>query len=160
MSPHAEIQSILERARFAVLATQDRGQPHASLVAVIPTHGGRSLLFATYRATRKYANLSRSNRVAMFIGDPSPRHSISESSPVLTVHGLASEAPSAQHVKLACKHTKRHPQLVEMLDSRDCALFLVSITAYEVVQSIDQVRWYISSDSDEDERPDTRSLIE
>ena len=142
MHPLAEIQTILETARFAVLATQDCGQPHASLVAMTPIRANCSILFATYRSTRKFANLSRSNRVALFIGDQIANHSESESPSVLTTHGIASEAPLARHDELACKHAERHPQLAEMLDSMDCALVLVRITAYEIVQSIDQVRWW------------------
>lgn len=146
MHPLAEIQGILESARFSVLATQDRGQPHASLVAITPSHDSRSILFATYRATRKYDNLSRSDRVALFIGDRTANHSEPQSRSVLTAYGTASEVAATQRALLGRTHAKRHPSLVRLLGSSDCALVVVSVTAYEIVEGIDRVRWYELTD--------------
>jgi len=45
------IEDIFKISRFAVLATESEGQPHASLIAVTPMEGFRKLIFATYRNT-------------------------------------------------------------------------------------------------------------
>jgi hypothetical protein len=47
------IEDIFKISRFAVLATEGEGQPHASLIAVTPMENFRKLIFATYRNTRK-----------------------------------------------------------------------------------------------------------
>ena len=52
---------------LAVLATQGKGQPYGNLVAFAATDDLKSLLFATARATRKYANITTDPRVAMVI---------------------------------------------------------------------------------------------
>ncbi len=67
MKPDKEIQSVLETSRFAVLATQNEGQPHASLMAYTPMDGIQQLIVATYRATLKYRNLLKDGRVAILI---------------------------------------------------------------------------------------------
>jgi heme iron utilization protein len=61
------IEDIFKTSRFAVLATEGDGQPHASLIAVTPMDGYRKLIFATYRNTRKYQNLSHNGRVAVLV---------------------------------------------------------------------------------------------
>ena len=61
------IVDMLRASRFAVLATEGNGQPHASLIAITPTQDIRSLLFATYRNTRKYLNISCNSQVAVLI---------------------------------------------------------------------------------------------
>ena len=39
-------------------------------------------------------------------------------------------------------HLKRHPDLVSFLSSEDCALIVVTVEAYQIVQGIDNVRWW------------------
>ena len=63
------IEDIFKNSRFAVLATEAEGQPHASLIAVTPMEGFRKLIFATYRNTRKYNNLVHNSKVALLKAD-------------------------------------------------------------------------------------------
>ncbi|HSB07022.1 MAG TPA: pyridoxamine 5'-phosphate oxidase family protein, partial [Thermodesulfobacteriota bacterium] len=57
--------------RLAVLATQSQGEPYGNLVAFVATNDLKHLLFATTRATRKYANMSENPRVAMVMDNRS-----------------------------------------------------------------------------------------
>jgi len=50
------IQTLLNNTGFAVLATENAGQPHTSLIAITPLDAGKRLVFATYRNTRKFEN--------------------------------------------------------------------------------------------------------
>jgi len=146
MSQVAEIQAILDANRFAVLATQREGQPHTGLVAITPIDGIRTLLFATYRSTRKYRNISLNGRVSLFFGDRAAEPLGSHRHPVLTAHGFASVAPDNERDELASAHVERHHDLLKLLASTDSALVRVRVAAYQLVHNVDDVRWYDLSD--------------
>jgi nitroimidazol reductase NimA-like FMN-containing flavoprotein (pyridoxamine 5'-phosphate oxidase superfamily) len=137
-----QILTVLERSRFAVLATQRAGQPHASLMAFTPVSGLRCLVFATYRSTLKYRSLSADPRVALLIGDQEGETTGSARRLILTACGEAIEIPEAERQPTVCAHLARHPDLDEFLRSPDCALVRVTVGAYEVVGGIDDVQWY------------------
>jgi uncharacterized pyridoxamine 5'-phosphate oxidase family protein len=61
------VQTLLKTAGFAVLATEGAGQPHTSFIAITPLDEGQRLVFATYRATRKFTNLMRNPRVSILM---------------------------------------------------------------------------------------------
>ena len=61
------IGNLLESQRLAVLSTQNHGQPYSNLIAIAATDDLKYLLFATTRATRKYANLMADSRVAVLV---------------------------------------------------------------------------------------------
>ena len=50
--------------RLAVLGTHQAGQPYGSLMAFASTSDLKNLVFATTRATRKFANLQPDSRVS------------------------------------------------------------------------------------------------
>ena len=68
---HPQVRKLLKNLfssqPLAVLASQGDGQPYGNLVAFAATDDLKSLLFATARATRKYANIIKDPRVAMVI---------------------------------------------------------------------------------------------
>ena len=57
------ILNMLHSIEFGVLATENAGQPHTSLIAITYVENGQGLLFATYRNTRKFNNLAHNKRV-------------------------------------------------------------------------------------------------
>jgi len=61
------IESVLKTCGFAVLSTEGNGQPHAILIAITLNGDARQIIFATYRNTLKYRNLSNNNKVAVLI---------------------------------------------------------------------------------------------
>ena len=63
----AVIRNLLESQKLAVLSTQNHGQPYCNLIAIAATDDLKYLLFATTRATRKYANLMADSRVAVLV---------------------------------------------------------------------------------------------
>ncbi len=142
MKPEQEIQSVLDASRFAVLATQYEGQPHTSLMAFTPMEGIRYLIVATYRATLKYRNLMQDGRVAILIDSTTVPVSVTRQNLVLTAHGIASRLPDGDREVAEQAFLARHPDLRTFLDSPDCALIRVAITAYQVVGSADDVLWY------------------
>jgi hypothetical protein len=114
-----EIKHVLDVSRFAVMATQQEGQPHASLMAFTPMNGIRNLIIATYRTTLKYSNLSKDGRVA-----------------------VATEVTVDDHDVVKEVYLTRHPDFNDFLASSDCALLRVVVSAYEVVGSTEDVQWH------------------
>ena len=51
------IKAVFEDQNLAVLSTRDGDQPYSNLVCFAATDDLRYLIFATTRATRKYANI-------------------------------------------------------------------------------------------------------
>ena len=137
----AYVEGALQTRRFAVLATERDGQPHSSLIAITPIGGVRQLIFATYRSTRKYRNLTQNGKVAVFIDDrddnrPPPGGF------VLTALGHAQVVSADESEAVSRAHLQRHPDLESFLGSLDCALIRVTVDAYQVVGAIDDVRWW------------------
>lgn len=141
-TPIAEfIGELLKDCRLAVMATEGNGQPHASLIAVTPFRGFREMIFATYRNTLKFENLSLNGRVAVLIQDvrkDSPgRNTIS----VLTAYGHAAEIGTPELEEAVNVHRERHPDLAALLQSPDFAIFRVKVERYQIVRGIDDVVW-------------------
>lgn len=135
------IRRVLERNRFAVLATQRDGQPHASLMAFTPLGGLRFLAFATYRDTVKYASIQKDRRVAILIEDRDSDARHSSGRLVLTALGEAIETPLDERQAHLATHAARHPDLRSFLTSPECEFIRVAVHAYQVVGGVDDVRW-------------------
>ncbi len=140
------VQQLLDATGFAILATEGAGQPHASLIAVTPFQGWRQLVFATYRDTQKYRNLLNNRRVSVLVdGCKASRGGVQEGF-VVTAVGQALDIPAHQHAAALQVHLQRHPDLASFLQSPDCVLVGVSVEAYQVVRSIDDVTWWTVDD--------------
>lgn len=140
------VEGALQAGKFAVLATEGDGQPHASLVAVTPFGGFRRLIFATYRSTRKYRNLTNNDKVALFIDGREKNRSGLQEDFVLTVLGCAKEVGPEDHDAAVRAHLERHPDLESFLHSEDCALVCITVGAYQVVRGINDVSWWAIDD--------------
>lgn len=62
-----DLRKLFRSQPLAVLATQNQGQPYASMVAFASRDGLKSFYFATTRSTRKSAYLSGDSRVAVLV---------------------------------------------------------------------------------------------
>jgi hypothetical protein len=136
------IGSILKSSRLAVLATQHGGQPHASVVAFTPIGGIGRLVFATYRDTLKYRSLLADGRVALLIGSGGDDAAEGNGPSVVTAVGVVGSLTETERLGAMRQHLRRHPELGDFLESRDCALVAVDVSAYEVVGGVDDVTWY------------------
>jgi nitroimidazol reductase NimA-like FMN-containing flavoprotein (pyridoxamine 5'-phosphate oxidase superfamily) len=142
------IEGVIKTSRFAVLATEGDGQPHASLIAITPFGKFSQLIFATYRNTRKYRNLEHNNKVAVLIeGEYVNMNGLNESV-VLTIIGHTEEISIADNEAAYQAHLKRHPEMESFMLSSDCALIMVIARSYQVVYGIDDIRWITAEDLD------------
>ncbi|MCA1757848.1 MAG: pyridoxamine 5'-phosphate oxidase family protein [Bacteroidales bacterium] len=142
----AYIEDIFKISRFAVLATEADGQPHASLIAVTPMEGFRKLIFATYRNTRKYNNLVHNGKVAVLVESIDINRSGLHKSFVLTAFGRAEEIGAIEKNMVFNAHLERHPELLSFLQSGECTLFRIKVDTYQVVRGIDDVEWWTIDD--------------
>ena len=138
----AYVEGALQARRFAVLATERDGQPHSSLIAITPICGARQLIFATYRGTRTYRNLTQNGKVAVFIDDRDENRLALPGGFVLTALGHAQVVSAGENAAVRRAHLERHPDLESFLGSLDCTLIRVTVDAYQVVGAIDDVRWW------------------
>lgn len=142
------IEEVLKASRFAVLATEGDGHPHASLIAITPFGKSRQLIFATYRNTLKYRNLEHNNKVAVLIeGEYVNMNGLNESV-ILTIIGHTEEISISDNEAACQAHLKRHPEMGSFMLSSDCAIFMVIARSYQVVYVIDDIRWITAEDLD------------
>jgi len=136
----ATIRELLESQRLAVLSTQDQIQPYSNLVAFAATPDLKYLLFATTRATRKYANLLANRRVSILIDNRSNEAADFAEAAAVTVLGQAEEMQGAELTQLLPLYLVRHPYLRDFVTSPTCALFRVSVERYILVTRFQDVR--------------------
>lgn len=138
----------LQTSRFGVLATEGDGQPHVSLIAITQVKGFRKLVFATYRNTRKYRNLITNGKVAVLLSGGDSDIPGLQNGSVITAVGHAEEIGITNYHAALQSHLNRHPELKVFLGSTDCALILINVEKYQIVQGIEQVTWLSVEDLD------------
>ena len=142
------IEEALKSNRLAVLATVGDDQPHASLIAITPFKNFRQLIFATYRNTRKFRNLALNGKVAVLIEGENEDKSGIQDGFVITAYGSANEINIETNDDAMQAHLLKYPELLSFTSEPDCALVLVNVENYQVVQGIDNVVWCSVDDLD------------
>ncbi len=135
------MQAALEDSRYAVLATESGGQPHASLMAFAVIDGGRRLVFATYRGTRKHRNLVANPQVALLIDHRETAWLRTARRLALTAIGRACEVADADAEAVRSILVARHPDLEGFAHDEDCVLMCLAVEWYQVAGGIDDVGW-------------------
>jgi len=142
------VAEALQSNRLAVLATEGEGQPHASLIAITPFKGFRQLIFATYRNTRKFRNLTKNAKVAVLIEGKNEEKPGIQNGFVITAYGVVEEINISANDTVLQAHLYKYPELLNFTKESDCALMLVKVESYQVVQGIDNVAWLSVNDLD------------
>lgn len=136
-----QIAGILKDSKYAVLSTVGDGQPHASLIAVTWLEGNRQLIFVTYRGTQKHSNISNNSKVAVLVESLNNNISLFHEKSVLTAYGHAEEIGLSEDDAILRAHLERHPDLLFLSQSKDCALMRVNINSYQIVHGVEDVKW-------------------
>jgi nitroimidazol reductase NimA-like FMN-containing flavoprotein (pyridoxamine 5'-phosphate oxidase superfamily) len=134
------VKDLCGTQRSAVLATQEGGQPYLSLMAFAATPDLKTIIVATDRRTRKYANLMAEPRVALLIDNRSNTPADTQEAVAITVVGQAREAPPEERERLLRLFLSKHPHLEDFVTSLTCALIAVQVSTYIVVQRFEEVR--------------------
>ena len=133
------LRDLFASQRLAVLATQRKSQPYGSLVAFIATNDLRHLLFATTRATRKYANLSKNPRIAMVVDSRSNQEADFHQAAAVTATGVVKEMVGPEKKRFQKLYLSKHPYLKEFVSSPTCALLRMDVETYYVVRQFQNV---------------------
>jgi len=132
--------------KLAVLGTHQSGQPYGSLVAFAATPDLKSIVFATTRATRKFANLRADSRVSMVLDNRSNRVVDFRKAVAATALGRAKEVRGKERGKLAKLYLAKHSHLKEFLSSPTCALVRIRVEVYYLVWRFQNVfEWRVQS---------------
>jgi nitroimidazol reductase NimA-like FMN-containing flavoprotein (pyridoxamine 5'-phosphate oxidase superfamily) len=133
------LKDLFSSQRLAVLATQNQRQPYGNLVAFMATDDLKYLLFATTRATRKYANISRNPRIAMVVDTRSNQEADFHQAAAVTATGVVKEAVGPQKRRFQKLYLSKHPYLKEFVSSPACALLRMDVETYYVVRQFQNV---------------------
>lgn len=137
------IQALLDTTGFAVLATENAGQPHTSLIAITPLDEGQRLVFATHRNTRKFTNLIQNKRVSMRMDGRCGEGSGGAAAGfILSAVGQVQEIDAAKQPQLLVAHLQKHPDLASFTQAPDAVLLEVVVEAYQVVHGIEDATWW------------------
>ena len=134
-----DLKTLFESQPLAVLATHSEGQPYNNLVAFASSGDVRLLLFATTRATRKYANLSANPRVSLLVDNRSNRPSDFRHAMAVTATGRAEEIDKEKEVDLFQGYLQKHPHLEDFVTAPSCALLKVKVDTYYLVKHFQSV---------------------
>lgn len=124
---------------LAALSTHHAGQPYASLVAFYASDDLKHIYFVTAKTTRKFANLSADNRVAMMVNSSTNRVSDFHQAISVTAVGKAKEVVGADKEPILGQYLAKHPHLEDFVRSPTCALVRVSVDSYYMVKNFQNV---------------------
>ena len=124
---------------LAALSTHHAGQPYASLVAFYAGDDLKHIYFVTAKTTRKFANLSADNRVAVMVNSSTNRVSDFHQAISVTAVGKAKEVAGADKEPIIVQYLAKHPYLEDFVRSPTCALVRVSVASYYMVKNFQNV---------------------
>ena len=133
------LQKLCKTQTLAVLCTHNQSGSYGSLVAFANTDDLREIVFATLRTTKKYANLTGDKNVAMLLDNRSNKTSDFRKATAATVLGEVREVArrrNSRHLKL---YLGKHPHLKEFIESPGCALMVMTVEKYYLVNRFQQV---------------------
>jgi len=133
------LRRLFASQRLAVLATHKNGQPWGSLVAFAATDDLKTIVFATSRTTRKYANLRNDARVSLLVDNRSNEARDFDTGTAVTVTGTAQETADDTRQELESVYLAKHPYLREFVSSPNAALMVLKVERYNVVTQFQNV---------------------
>lgn len=134
-----EVSRLLTGQLQAVLATQEAGQPYASLMAFAATNDLADIFLATDRATRKFKNILEDSRVALLIDDRANQAADFQAAAAVTIIGKACELQGREMEEARRIYLARHPSLAEFVMAPQTALLRVAVSRYILVSRFQEV---------------------
>lgn len=99
----------------------------------------RWIVFATYRATQKHANLLVNPRVSLLI-DNRTNESLDYNDVVaISAQGVVSEVDRELRAELLQLYLHKHPELRDFVAAADCVLLQLEVESYYVVSQFQNV---------------------
>jgi nitroimidazol reductase NimA-like FMN-containing flavoprotein (pyridoxamine 5'-phosphate oxidase superfamily) len=136
------IETLLTHQGLGVLATKDRGgHPYASLIAFAPSPDNAEIYFITPMDTRKFANMTNDQRVALLVNNCVNTPDDFTDALAVTVLGKAQKMLEAQQEAALPIYLEKHPYLQHFARSASSAMFSIKITGFTLVQQFQNVSY-------------------
>lgn len=133
------VRALLDSQIQAVLATQHQRQPYTSLMAFAVTPDLRHIVFATYRATQKYANLLDNPRASLLIDNRCNNSTDYRNAVAISAQGATREVDVTRRAELLELYLEKHPRLRDFVTATDCVLMQMDVKRYYVVSEFQSV---------------------
>jgi nitroimidazol reductase NimA-like FMN-containing flavoprotein (pyridoxamine 5'-phosphate oxidase superfamily) len=137
-----QIEQLLHSEQLAVLSTVQDNQPYASLVAFAHSADLSEIVFCTPRTTRKFANLSSNNRVALLIENSRNQAADIYQAMAVTAIGRVKRSQVAVEGELRELYLKKHPHLEDFLRASTTAMVQIDVARYLMVHNFQNVYDY------------------
>ena len=134
-----QLGELFRSQNLAALATHQDGQPYASLVAFYTTDDLKHIYFVTPETTRKFANLTADNRVAVLINSSTNQDSDFHQAISVTAVGKAEVVSGLNKEIIIDGYLAKHPYLENFVRSPSCALVRVVVNSYFMVKNFQNV---------------------
>lgn len=134
-----QIKKLFDSQRFAVLSTQKKDQPYASLVAIAATDDLCQIIFLTPETTRKYKNLTGNPKVAILINDSQNQADDIYKAVCVTATGTTEIIKNNRKDELLKLFTARHPHLKTFAADSKTALICMSVDTFILVSQFQDV---------------------
>ena len=138
------IHRLLSQQSFCILCTQGQNQPYGSIISYAFTDDLKHIFFTTPVATRKFKLLSECNRIALVIDSRNQHQDDLSQIDAVTITGNATQISSGIIYENGIEMLKkRHPYLIDFLDSHTIALFQIDVVRYFHVTRFQDVSEWI-----------------
>lgn len=134
-----KLTMVFNSQKLAVLATDQKHHPYTSLVAFAASKDLKHIVFATTKETTKFRNISKNCNVSMFIDNRSNKSTDFEKSIGITAQGSVREIRKNKTAKLIKLYLSKHPELLDFIMMKDCAVLCMDVEKYHVVQKFQNV---------------------
>ena len=129
--------------RLATLSTCGaEGHPYASLIAFDAAADLSGVVFATSRATRKFANLEHNARAAMLVENARNRQSDIYEAMAVTILGTVAELTGANQEEALGRYIEKHPHLAGFARAPSTAVLRLEVEVYYLVNRFQKVMEY------------------
>ena len=134
-----KLKQLFRSQTLGVLATQQKKKPYTSLVAFACSGDMSQIVFATHKATRKFANIISNSNVSMFIDNRLNKAADFRKAIGVTALGSVRQIRKNKNNKLMKIYLDKHPQLESFLASPSCALICIDIKSFYIVERFQNV---------------------
>lgn len=138
-----DINTLLAGQRLATLSTcNTAGHPYASLVAFDADADLSGIVFATSRATRKFANLTSEARAAMLVENSRNQLSDIYEAMAVTAVGTVQELSGTRQEEAIARYIGKHPHLSAFIQAPSTAILRLKVTVFYLVNRFQKVMEY------------------
>lgn len=138
-----QITTLLAGQRLATLSTcSAEGRPYASLIAFDADPDLTGVVFATSRATRKFANLAANAQAALLIENSRNLKSDIYEAMAVTVLGTVAEISGDRLAAVLARYTRKHPHLAQFVQAPSTAVLRLTVDVYYLVNRFQKVMEY------------------